>query len=172
MNSEVDDLRDGVPRPSAKFAVTVCGAALIVGGIILTNLSITGSYDSPCESILSSNAVWATESSCGIAHTGTLAIVIALLGTGIGLILLGRLSSRGQALLRVAGWLATVVAGIGVVATGLLALRVATYDEPVLRRGWTAVRDASAVATVGLCVAAVVVAACHPARRRSSNATG
>lgn len=65
----------------------VCGAALIGGGLILSNLSITGSYNSPCESILSSNAVWATESSCGIAHLGTLVIVIALLVTGIGAVL-------------------------------------------------------------------------------------
>lgn len=141
------------------MAVCVCGAALIVGGIAVSSRSITGSYDSSCGSIFSSNAVWATESSCGIAHIGTLAIVIALMATGIGLIFAAQLNSRGHTSLKVAERLVAAVAVLGVVATALLALRVATYHEPVLRRGWTAVRDVSAVATVGLCLVAIFIAA-------------
>ena len=148
------------------MAVVVCGAALIVGGIALSSRSITGSYDTPCESIVSSNAVWATESSCGIAHIGTLAIVTALVATGSGLIFAAWLTSRRHTSLKVAGRLTATVAVLGVVATALLVLRVATYHEPVLRRGWTAVRDLSAVATVGLGLVAVFVAACcRPSKR-------
>ena len=170
MKREVSDLRGGTPKPSVTMVVLVCGAALTVGGIALSRRSITGSYDSPCGSILAANTVWATESSCGIAHIGTLAIVIALTATGSGLISAALLSSRRHTSLRVAGLLTAAVAVLGVVATVFLALRVATYHEPVLRRGWTAVRDVSAVATIGLCLVAglLALAIAHPP---PSNAT-
>ena len=40
------------------------------------------------------------------------------------------------------------------------------------RRGWASVRDASAAATLGLCINEAVAAAYDPARRHSSSATG
>lgn len=172
-NRGVDGLRDAMPRSSATFAVTVCGAVLIVGGIILTNVfdhrfvRFVVRVDSVLRRGVGGSVVMRDRSHRHVGHrddparhrkrfdprwAGSVREGTPRCGLPGGWLPRWRQSASSQ--------------------RRLLALRVATYDEPVLRHGWTAVRDTSGVATVGLCVTVVVVAACHPARRHSSNAAG
>jgi hypothetical protein len=146
-------------RPLA--AIMSCALAslgLVAWAIVLTNLSITGSSDSPCESILWEHAVWSRVSSCGIAHLGTLGIVLGLGATGLAVALIAALAAAGKTSPKWAILFTSVATVAGVLVTLALVLRVATYDEPVLRRGWAAVRNASALATAFLAVITAAIA--------------
>lgn len=138
---------------------TAAGITLLAGSAILANMSITGSYDDSCGSILDSTAVWASRSSCGIAHRGTLAIVLVLVCTGIALLAIRSLGSAGTSRPRTAVRVLTAATSLTAGATALVALHVASYEEPVLRRGWAAVRNTAGFASLGLgLITAMVVA--------------
>lgn len=135
------------------------GVVLVFAAFVVARVSISGSSDSPCGSIMDDRADWVTESSCGIAHRGQLVVVVALgtAGAVAGLSAL-RVGFRHSGERRFIGFLLCAWL-LGAIGTAALAWRAATYDEPVLKRGWVAVRDVSGYATIGLGLATVVAAA-------------
>lgn len=138
------------------LVLRVVSAVCLVAAFVVTNLSISGSSDSPCGSILDDRADWVTDSSCGIAHRGQLAVVIALGACGVGGIVVSGRIAAGAAARSVR--LLTVPLLVGVIATAALVWRAATYEEPVLKRGWVAVRDLVAFSSVGVGFAVLVTA--------------
>ena len=150
----------GDERTASRTSVIVLGltsVGLLVAALVVATISISGSSDSPCGSILDERAVWATESACGIAHRGTLLVVACLAACGAGGLFVvsrvasGRSTGRGALVV-----LATAVV-LGSIATAALVWRAATYAEPVLKRGWVAVRNLVAYSTLGLGLAALMV---------------
>lgn len=157
--------RRGGSSPTAIVVFALLGVALVLAAFVVANVSISGSSDSPCGSIMGDRADWVTESSCGIAHRGQLVVVVGLGAAGVvaGLSAL-RVGYRRTGERSFVGFLLGVWL-IGVIGSAALAWRAATYVEPVLKRGWVAVRDLSLYATVGLglaCVVAVAIAAVRP----------
>jgi cytochrome bd-type quinol oxidase subunit 2 len=99
---------------------------------------------------------WETQSSCGIANLGALALVGTLFLTGCALIALAWRAGKTRSSLRPAQALATVVAITVVVAIGVLTWRTETWptSEPNGRRGWLSIRNATAVVALGLIMVA------------------
>lgn len=146
----VPELRSGTRK--AGWVAVACGAGFVVGAIVLANVSVSKSYDSRCDPIVSSHAEWVTESRCGVVNIGTLVIVITLAVVGLLTVAIGALALSGRRAR--AQPFVVAVAIVAVAGLLLLVAKVETHDEPVLRAGWRAVRNVAAGATVAVCIAA------------------
>ena len=133
---------------SAAARVRGVGVVVMLAAAGLSVVSISGTGDTPCGSILEPNFGWETYTQCGLVHVGT-AVMCALLGiVGLALLLIARAARGGG------GAVAATVVGCasvaGAIATAVLTWRTSTWDEPVLRRGWTSLRDVAATLTLAL----------------------
>lgn len=162
---------------SSRTAIVVfalLGLALMLAAFVVANVSISGSSDSPCGSIVDDRADWVTDSSCGIAHRGQLVVVAGLGAAGVVAGLSAhRVGYRHNGERSFVGFLLGMWL-LGVIGSAALVWRAATYEEPVLKRGWVAVRDLSFYATIGVglaCFAAVASVAVRNRPRSSSAPT-
>lgn len=143
--------RSPLPYPHA-LAVLPAAISLVLCGFALTAISIGGTGDTPCGSLIDpsfGNDLFDDERLCGMMHTGTLAIVVTLVVGGGSLAIAAALAARGRA---VPGWSARVAVATAVVmATGwaVLAWRTSDWDE-FHTRGWSPVRDLAGYASIGL----------------------
>jgi hypothetical protein len=141
------------------------GIILLLGSILLTAVPISSTLDegTTCGSMLrpTFDSPWETQSSCGIANLGALALVGTMFLTGCALIVLALRAGRRKSSLRPAQTLAIAVAITVVVATGVLTWRTETWpqSEPNGRRGWLSIRNAAAVVAVGLILLASAASA-------------
>jgi hypothetical protein len=141
-------------RVSIGAAVT-----MLIAAITLANVSIGGTSDTPCGSILSPSFSWYPRSQCGLVYRGTLAVVVTLALLGCALLVLRARVVRRTFSLRVASLVTVVVVSVGVGSVGVLAWCASVWPEPVLRRGWIAVRNLAGLTTLGIAIVGSVVAA-------------
>jgi hypothetical protein len=93
--------------------------------------------------------MWNTDTQCGLVHRGTLYVVIALCLIAFGLLMATLLLPK-RAEIVIAG----VAALTAIAVTAVLSIKVAGYDEPVLRRGWLGIRNGATVASIVLFIVA------------------
>jgi hypothetical protein len=135
-------------------------AALILfacaGGLCVVSISGTG--DTPCGSLIAPNFGWHLDNQCGLVHWGTLVIVLTMAVGGL-LVVVSTLATEPMAGRQRASVILGVLAGVALVAVVVLTWRVATYPEPVLRRGWTSLRNVTGLMALTTVVLAGAVRA-------------
>jgi hypothetical protein len=137
--------------------LVMLAAAFMIAGLVMTSLSISSTPDTPCGSIRDSNFEWSIHSQCGVGYVGTVVLFAVIVVTACELLGLAWLVRSGRSSVRVAYWLLAFVAAVATVCFVALVVRVSTWHEPVVRRGWVGVRNLTAWTTIGLSVAAWIV---------------
>jgi hypothetical protein len=147
-------------RPSA-LAVTPIAAFLVVAGLALSVISIGGTGDTPCGSLVdpSFDDPFNSVNLCGTVHMGTLVIVVGLVLGGCLLVVLAVLSARGRIGVWCGAWALTGMAVTSAIGWGWLAWRVSGWHDDFHRRGWTPVRNLTGFVAVAFAVALPVVMA-------------